>query len=560
VINIGYNYAVDCDNDGNYEALGESGDFTCNYTNPGTYILRIADTSLNLTGFPRIYFNNSGDRLKILDIRQWGKFKWTSMSRAFFGAENLIASAQDSPDFGNVSSFANMFREAHHANPPTYNWNVSNITTMHWMFYRAYNANPNTANWNTSMVSFFDGMFYEAFSANPDTSAWVTSNATDMGFMFYNAISADPVTSSWDVTQVSNMSNMFKYVTLSLNNYDTLLTGFASQAVQNNINFHGGYSQYCNAFFDRADLIASKSWTIVDGGQECTPAKPPAPTQLTSPNDNTPTIQVTCAEAGNEMKIYANSFIGDTTFNPIATYTCSSTGMHNVITPQISDRDAQMYVTESKHGDESVPSNNNTLIIDSMTNAPTSVNVYPAYAHDGAGVEIQLVGLESADTTVSIVGASCYVSVLPSSSFLHICNGIVGVNGFDNSDTTITVTDIYGNVNTDAHYVLVIDNTPPTDPTSITTTPLSASNGTTVTTVLEGIEQNITVEIPGMTCVPTPADAMGTVTCTGVVGQNGLDGTDTTIRLVDLALNANLNNDTGLTVIADENIFNNGFE
>ena len=108
--------------------------------------------------------------------------------------------------------------------------------------------------------------------------------------------------------------------------------------------------------------------------------------------------------------------------------------------------------------------------------------------------------------------------------------------------------------------MLNIDNTPPADPTSITTTPLIANNGDSVTTVLEGVEATVTVQIVGMTCNPIPADATGTVTCTGVVGQNGLDGNDTSIILFDLAFNINSNNDTGLIVILSEIIFSNGFE
>ncbi len=561
IVNPGYNYAVDCESDGTYEVLGASADFTCNYATPGTYVIRIVDTSQNLTGFPRIYFNNSGDKLKILDVRQWGKFKWTSMSRAFFGAQNLLVTAEDPPDFSNLVTLSNMFREAHHANPPTSNWNVSNVINMHWMFYRAYNASPNTTHWDTTMVSFFDGMFYEAFSANPDTSGWDTGNATDMGYMFYNAISANPNTASWDITQVASMVNMFKYVTLSIENYDILLSGFATQAVNDNINFHGGYSQYCNALFDRADLMASHSWTITDGGQECTPPAPLfIPEQMTLPPDNTPTIKVACTEVGNVIKIYASDFVGGSIYNNtnIASFTCPAAGIHYFDTPPLLDGTFLMTATESKYGDESLPSPSDDLIIDTVTNAPTSIFVTPENAHNGTWVQIGLAGLEGG-ATVSIVGMTCTLqNNLP--PYPTTCEGTVGVNGFDNSDTTITVTDSYGNVNTDAHYVLNIDNTPPADPSSITTTPLVASTGTLVTTVLEGIELDATVQIPGMTCNPTPADATGTVTCTGVVGQNGLDGSDTVIRIIDLALNANTSNTTGLVVVPDDLIFSSSFD
>lgn len=67
----GYNYNVDCNNDGADEATGVTGNYTCNYASSGIYTIRIKDNSGAGTGFPRIYFNNSGDRLK---LNRPGKF------------------------------------------------------------------------------------------------------------------------------------------------------------------------------------------------------------------------------------------------------------------------------------------------------------------------------------------------------------------------------------------------------------------------------------------------------------------------------------------------------
>ncbi len=79
----GYNYNVDCNNDGSNDATAQTGDYTCNYASAGTYTIRIKDNSGIGTGFPRIYFNNTGDKEKLLTIEQWGTGQWTSMYRAF---------------------------------------------------------------------------------------------------------------------------------------------------------------------------------------------------------------------------------------------------------------------------------------------------------------------------------------------------------------------------------------------------------------------------------------------------------------------------------------------
>ena len=75
----GYNYNVDCDNDGLDEVTGATGDYICDYgvSNEGTYTIRIKDNSGSGTGFPRIYFNDSGDKEKLMTIEQWGTgFSW----------------------------------------------------------------------------------------------------------------------------------------------------------------------------------------------------------------------------------------------------------------------------------------------------------------------------------------------------------------------------------------------------------------------------------------------------------------------------------------------------
>src|SRR5690606_32137868 len=77
----GYNYTVDW-GDGNTDS-GLTGNATHTYTVPGVYTVKVQGS------FPRIYFNNEGDRLKIKSIEQWGTNVWTSMERAFYGCTNL---------------------------------------------------------------------------------------------------------------------------------------------------------------------------------------------------------------------------------------------------------------------------------------------------------------------------------------------------------------------------------------------------------------------------------------------------------------------------------------
>ena len=83
---IGYSYHVDWGT-GTAGQNNFEGPYTGNVTSPvynsaGTYTVKIG--ILNDT-FPRIYFNNTGDKDKIRNIVIWGEFQWTS----FYKRSNL---------------------------------------------------------------------------------------------------------------------------------------------------------------------------------------------------------------------------------------------------------------------------------------------------------------------------------------------------------------------------------------------------------------------------------------------------------------------------------------
>jgi hypothetical protein len=94
----------------------------------GVYVLEVNANEVN--GFNRISFNNSGDKLKITDIKQWGTIVWSSFERAFFGCLNTLATATDVPDLSSVTNMFVMFLNASIANPNMRNWDISNIANM----------------------------------------------------------------------------------------------------------------------------------------------------------------------------------------------------------------------------------------------------------------------------------------------------------------------------------------------------------------------------------------------------------------------------------------------
>ena len=235
-----YDYSVDCDNDGINEVVAQASDYTCTYDNPGTYTIRIKYNTYNNNGFPIALFSNSSNKDKLLSIEQWGTNPWINLF--FEGAINLTTTAIDIPNFTNVNTMLNMFKDAS-------------------------SAIPNTSNWDTSSVLMMDGMFYGASAANPDTSNWDTSSVLGMGNMFRGATSANPDTSNWDVTKVSDMTDMFAGVTLPTADYDAMLIGFNTQNLHTNVSFHGGNSKYCDIIVhENLESVTGHNWTITDGG------------------------------------------------------------------------------------------------------------------------------------------------------------------------------------------------------------------------------------------------------------------------------------------------------
>jgi len=153
-------------------------------------------------------------------------------------------------------------------NRDLYGWDTSSVTNMITMFLQATAFNADISGWDTSNVTSMHAMFLQATAFNADISNWDTSGVTNMSSMFYSATAFNGDISAWNISNVTDMSYMFQSVTLSTANYDSLLTGWEGQSVQNNINFHGGNSQYSAGAAARQRLIDDHSWTITDGGQE----------------------------------------------------------------------------------------------------------------------------------------------------------------------------------------------------------------------------------------------------------------------------------------------------
>ena len=205
-----YNYSVDWGD--SMTETGQTSSATHTYSTAGNYEVKISGD------FPSIYFNNTGDKTKIIELKQWGNIQWLTMKSAFRGCTNLQVTATDVPDLSNVTSLQQMFYFASVADPDVSSWNTANVTDMGSMFQNATSANPNVSMWNTANVTNMSSMFQSASSAIPNVSMWNTAKVTNMQSLFQSATSANPNVSMWNTAKVINFNSTFFDATSAIPN------------------------------------------------------------------------------------------------------------------------------------------------------------------------------------------------------------------------------------------------------------------------------------------------------------------------------------------------------
>src|SRR5690606_3459023 len=264
-----YNYEVyweEVDNPtNNGSAAGLTGDYTIDFPAPGTYRVEI------MGQFPKIYFNNTGDKSKILSVEQWGDIVWEDMRFAFRGCDEISIDAEDAPDLSqvtdmwgmfwgssinqninhwnlsNVTNIGNLFRDAKLFDQPLDQWDVSNVTNMPQVFMNAESFNQDIGSWDVSKVTNMGSMFNGAISFNQNIGPWNVENVTQMHYMFFGATNFNQDIGQWDVGNVINMSFMFRGATNFNQPIDGWNTGNVKQIKQmfkNALNFNQDISNW----------------------------------------------------------------------------------------------------------------------------------------------------------------------------------------------------------------------------------------------------------------------------------------------------------------------------
>ena len=222
-----YNFDIDWGDGGATETITahDQDEITHSYTGEGTHTktISIGGTNNTIKGWK---FNNTGDKLLITGITNWGTLN-ISTNSAFYGCTNLNVTATNAPTISTTSLYS-CFKSCSTLTGIGGDWDVSNVTDMSDMFQSATAFNGNIADWDTGEVASMSYMFHSATSFNQDISDWDTTSVSNMQYMFFNCNSFNQdlptVGDSWDVSNVVTMKLMFSGADIfngNITNWDT---------------------------------------------------------------------------------------------------------------------------------------------------------------------------------------------------------------------------------------------------------------------------------------------------------------------------------------------------
>lgn len=236
-------------------------------TGAGTYEVKLYGL---IRGFS---FINGGDRLKVLDITNWGSVDFTPTSTgAFHGCANMTISAPDAPTLG--VSLQNFFRGCSSLTSEDFTgWDVSSSESFTGVFEGCTNFNGDVSNWDVRQGTVFQLMFGNCSSFNGNIGSWAFDNGTNFIQMFRGATVFNQPLITWTFGQTNLLfTEMFRNCRDFDQNVNWNVTlGAVNQCFQNAESFDQDLTNWnvsnCNSFnstFREADAFNSNitNWDV----------------------------------------------------------------------------------------------------------------------------------------------------------------------------------------------------------------------------------------------------------------------------------------------------------
>lgn len=204
------------------------------------------------------------------DISSWDTSLVAYMNNMFEGASEFNQPL-NSWDVSSCVNFASMFKNAIKFNQPLNNWTIKNDAEidMNAMFFNANRFNQDVSMWDVSRVRYMQYMFFSCADMSFGFDGWDTSSVDNFyGFADY----MDVLDTSFGYLDVSSAINIGSFKnngqTISTENYNNTLIGWAAQNVNPNLTTSFGNATYSYSAFDARNTLTSapNNWTITDGG------------------------------------------------------------------------------------------------------------------------------------------------------------------------------------------------------------------------------------------------------------------------------------------------------
>lgn len=256
-----YDYNVDW-GDGTDDDFTGATSRTHTYPVAGTYEVKITGV------FPRIFFNNGGDRLKLLEVLNWGSVGFSNtQAGAFFGCANLSSLAAGATWSETVTVANNMFR------------NCTSLTQLPADMTLAALLNGSSMFHNTALTSLPSGMTLAALetatsmfqnTALTSLPSGMTLAALVTGTNMFRDNPLTSLPSGMTLAALTSGSGMFVGSTINTTRYSQLLVDLENLNPNNSVAFHGGNSKYNPTGQTARNTLttAPRSWSIADGGLE----------------------------------------------------------------------------------------------------------------------------------------------------------------------------------------------------------------------------------------------------------------------------------------------------
>jgi hypothetical protein len=252
--------------DGTSGSHSSNSDLTLTFpSGAGTYLIYIYGE------FPRIVFDNGGDRQKLIDVTQWGNIQWWNFNDAFFGCVNCAWSVTDIPDIRLVTNWTNAFRDTPFNQSNFSQWPFDKTKALNWTgLFQTSNTNilmPSGLKISNLLNTFRSNTGMTTANAAPVESYDMTSLTNAQSA--YRFCNIDPDISAWQIPLLANCDNMFTSGSFTTPNFSSFLISAAAQAtttgIQNNVAFNAGPASWTVGAADTAKTLlegAPYLWTF----------------------------------------------------------------------------------------------------------------------------------------------------------------------------------------------------------------------------------------------------------------------------------------------------------